>query len=156
MTQRSLASDAGCTQSNLAKIERGKVVPSYALAGRIFQVLDAAERRGEKTVGDVMCTRVTSFDSSDTVADAAKAAKDMGVSQFPILRRGHPVGSITTKQMLGVDPDVQLGRVMEPALPSVPLTTPIVAVRELLRVAPAVIVLENGEIRGIVSPQDLI
>jgi predicted transcriptional regulator len=157
IAQRRLAGDAGCSQSYLAKIEHGKVVPNYLLAGRLFHVLDAAEHQGEKAVGDIMHTPVISFDTSDSVAHASRAAKLHRVSQFPILRRGHPVGCVTTKQMLGNAANVQLGRIMGPALPSVDLTTSINAVRPLLREEqPAVLVLDRGEIVGIVTAEDLL
>ncbi len=157
MTQRSLAKAAGCSQSYLAKVERGKVTPNYLLAGRLFQILDAEERRGERTVADLMHAPVKWFNKSDAVADASKAAKEMGVSQFPILLRDNPVGSVTTKQMLGVDATVQLGQIMGPALPSVDPTTSVNAVRPLLREEqPAVIVLDKGKIVGIVTAEDLL
>jgi predicted transcriptional regulator len=156
MTQRSLATSSGCTQSNLAKIERGKVVPSYALAGRIFQVLAAAERRGEKTVDEVMSTTVTKFETSDLVAVAVSAAKERDIDQFPILRRGRTVGSVTTVQLMGVGPNIRLGEVMGAALPTVPRGTPVVGIRQLLQSVPAVLVVEGDEILGIVSAQDLL
>ena len=133
LTQRRLASDAGCSQSYLAKVERGKVVPNYLLAVRLFRALETGERRGEKTVGEIMHAPVISFERSDTVAAAAKAAKDHGVSQFPVLRRDRVVGSVTTKKMLGVEPSTPLARIMGPALPSVDPTTSVNAVRPLLR-----------------------
>jgi len=152
-----LARDSGCSQSYLAKVERGKVLPNYALAVRIFRALETAEHRGEKTVGDVMHTPVKSFEGSDTVADASKVARAMGISQFPILRRSHPVGSVTTKQMLGADATIQLGRIMGPPLPSVDRTTSVNAVRPLLREEqPAVLVTDGGEIVGIVTAEDLL
>lgn len=157
LTQRELANRAGCSQSYLAKVERARAVPNYNLAGEIFLALETAERRGEKTVGGVMHTSVKSFDVSDTVADAAKVAKDKGFSQFPILRRGKPVGCVTTRQMLGVDASLQLGRIMGPALPSVNPATSVSAVRPLLRQdQPAILVIEGGEIAGIVTAEDLL
>ena len=157
MSQRQLASNAGCTQSYLAKVERGKVIPNYLLAGRLFHAIETEERRGQKTVRDVMHAPVISFERSDTVADAANVARERGVSQFPILWRGHSIGSVTTKQLLGVDPHVQLGRIMGPALPTVGPNASVNAVRPLLREEqPAVIVLDKGEIVGIVTAEDLL
>jgi predicted transcriptional regulator len=157
MSQYSLASEAGCTQSHLAKIERNKVIPSYHAARKIFEVLERAERRGEKTVGEIMHPSVISFDATQTVAEAVEAAKANGVSQFPILRRGQPVGCVNTKLMLGIEPSVQLARIMGPALPTVDSSTSINAVRPLLREEqPAVIVLVHGKIVGIVTAEDLL
>jgi predicted transcriptional regulator len=90
------------------------------------------------------------------VADAAQAAKRHGVSQFPILQRGHTVGSVTTAQLVGVKPNVPLARIMGPSLPSVDMTLPIGVVRHLLRAQPAAIVVDRGQIRGIVSAEDLL
>jgi predicted transcriptional regulator len=156
MSQRLLAKQAGCTQSHLAKVERGKAVPSYLLAGRIFHILETEEHRSEKTVSDIMHAPVFFFDVSETVADAAKLAKAKDVDQFPILRRGHIAGSVTTADMMGVKDSVPLGRIMGPGLPSVPPATPISAVAPLLREAPAVVVLDEGKIVGIVSASDFL
>jgi predicted transcriptional regulator len=156
ITQRRFAELAGTTQSYLAKVERGQVIPNYLLAGRIFRALEAEEHRTDKKVGDVMRTPVISFQGSDTVAEAAQAAKLHGVSQFPILQRGHSVGSVTTAQLVGVETDVPLGRIMGPSLPSVDPTLPISVVRQLLRAQPAVLVVERGQVRGIVSAEDLL
>jgi predicted transcriptional regulator len=151
-----LAELAGSTQSYLNKIERGMAIPNYLLAGRIFDALETEEHRGEKRVRDVMHAPVISFDATQRVSEATKAAKDKGVSQFPILRRGRLVGRVTTKDMMGVEPDVQLGQVMGPALPSVPPSMPVAATRLLLREEPAVLVLDGEEILGIVTSEDLL
>ncbi|MGH9917399.1 MAG: helix-turn-helix domain-containing protein, partial [Nitrososphaerales archaeon] len=54
ITQRRLAELAVTTQSYMNKIERGRAIPNYVLAGRIFQALEKEEHRGEKTVREVM------------------------------------------------------------------------------------------------------
>jgi len=156
MSQRDLATKAGCTQSYLAKVERERTKPSYALAGKIFEVLEAEEHRDEAIVGDIMHFPVTSLDVNQTVADATKAAKSSGVDQFPIQRRGHLVGCVTTTQLIGVDPGTPLRHVMSDGLPTVPPSTAVGVVRSLLHSVPAVIVVEDGEIRGIVSAHDLL
>ncbi len=156
ITQRALAQRVGCSQSNLAKIEAGKIVPSYSLACKIFLELDIQERRHDRTVKDVMHSPVISFDVSQIVADAARAAKKQGLDQFPVLRRGHVVGSVTSVSLIGVRNTVPLQAIMSPALPTVPPSAPVSAVGGLLKVAGAVLVLEDGEIRGIVSAHDLL
>lgn len=156
ITQVSLAERVECSQPYLGKIERAKVVPNYVLAGRIFTVLETEEHRGDKTVNEVMHSPVICFEGSQTAADAAKKAKEEGMSQFPILRRGRPVGSITTRDLIGIPETVQLGRVMGSALPSVPPGKPISAVKPLLRHHPAVIVLDRDQIQGIVTAEDLL
>lgn len=156
MTQRELARQVGCSQSNLAKIEKGRISPSYKLAYEIFLRLEAEEHRQDRRLRDVMRTDVASFDVSQTVGEAARAAKSLGVDQFPLLRRGHIVGSIRASSLIGVKADTPLGAVKGPPLPTVPPDTPVPAILSLLKSTGAVVASEDGRICGIVSAQDLL
>ena len=44
---------------------------------------------------------VISFNETSTVREVSQKAKDKGISQFPVLRNGIIVGSISTNAILG-------------------------------------------------------
>ena len=156
ITQQKLAHEASISQSMLAKIESGKVQPGYAVARRIFEVLEADETRDGKAAGEVMHGPVIALESSDTVEKAAKIAHEKQISQFPIMRDGVVVGSIRTSELVGLKPEARVGWSMSEPFPSVGKKTPISSIIPLVKTQQAVIVIDGGKMIGIITADDLI
>ena len=159
--QQELARLAGVSQSLITKIERGRVVPNYDIARKIFDSLDAAKARlsavSERKAADVMHKGLISVKSSDRVLRVAALARKHSISQFPVMERGRVVGSVTTMALVGVLPHVRVGDVAGEPFPSVGCDTPASSVRELVKKYSAVTVFgKKGALEGIITAEDLI
>ena len=165
INQRELAKLAGVSQSFIAKIETGKINPSYGLAKAIFDVLEGLESKEELRVVDVMHSKVTGVDCSATMSEASKLMSETGYSQLPVYKEGRIVGSVTESTMISAmlkfkDPlrlsELSVEDVLEEGFPTVDASTPVSVISLLLRYTPAVLVAVKGDVKGIVTKADLL
>ncbi len=156
LPQKALAKRAGISQSMLAKIETGEAVPSYKIAGNIFESLEMLENSNSKKAKDVMNSNVISLGKEDSIGKAISLAKKHSVSQFPIVQDGFLVGSISTRELMGVRKDAKIGAITGVSLPTVNENTPAETVRMLLKSSQAVWVVVNGKPVGVITAEDLL
>jgi predicted transcriptional regulator len=164
LTQSELASLSGVSQSLIAKLEAGKIVPSYDKAKRLFDTLERMHEESGLCAKDVMTRRVWCAGENDTIKRAVSILEKKALSQLPVLRRGESVGMITERGVLarlGGEGSIDIGRdkvsaVMEEAAPSIHENTPLAIVTRLLDFSPAVLVKKKGKITGIITKSDLL
>lgn len=165
LSQSKLAKLAGVSQSLIAKIEKGRISPSYDNVKRIFEVLySQAEAKGP-FASDIMCKSVLSLPSSERVSRAIDILRGKSISQLPVMHGEHAIGSISEQAILekldsGIPQKrlsgMALSEIMEPPFPSVPAHAPVSIISELLRYNPAVLVLEGRKIAGIITKADIL
>ncbi|MDE1846255.1 MAG: helix-turn-helix domain-containing protein, partial [Candidatus Micrarchaeota archaeon] len=146
MTQSAFAKAVGISQSMLTKIERGKTVPSYKIAVEIFNKLEGIEHQGEKVAREFMNKKVIALDSADSVAEAARLAKQHSISQFPVVSKGKIVGSTSTLDLIVLPKEAKVGWSLKPPFPTVHEETPLSTIRSLLTTGPAVVVVRKDQI----------
>jgi len=156
LTQSELAALSGISQSALNKIENERISPSLNTLTKIFGVLEEKEHEGEKKAKDVMHCPVICFKETDTVQRASELAKARSISQFPVLKVGAIVGSISTNGILTAKKGAKLAGFIEPAFPTFGPETPVSIIISVLKYAKAALVLEKGKIKGIITPEDLL
>ncbi len=164
-TQKELAKRSGVSQSAIAKIERGKMEPSYSMAVKIFNALNEGEREKYKgkRAKDLMNTDVIFLSLKDRVKKARELMKEHGISQIPVVDGDKVVGMITENDILegyekhgaGVI-DLLVEDVMGPPPIAVRKDTHIDAIVELLREEQALIVMENDKLVGIITRADIV
>ena len=164
-TQRELAERSGVSQSAIAKIERGRMEPSYSMAVRIFNALDEGEREKYKgkRAEDLMNPNVIFISPKDRVKRARELMKEHGISQIPVVDKNKVVGMITETDILegyeeygAAISDLFVEDVMGPPPLTVRKNTSIGAVIELLKQEQALLVLEDDNIMGIITRADVI
>ena len=165
LTQNQLADMAGVSQSYIAKLEAGKIEPSYLKVKAIFEALDQVERRKEVSAGEMMTKKVVSVEADAYILEAVEAMRKHGFSQLPVTMDGKPVGGVSERtlldQVLYPDDDEPPGRrrvmeVMEESFPQVSDDAPLSLLSSLLKYYPAVLVQRQGEIVGIITKADLL
>ncbi|MEM3020177.1 MAG: CBS domain-containing protein [Candidatus Micrarchaeaceae archaeon] len=156
LSQYSLANKAGISQSMLAKIENKRAEPSFRIAKEILETLEELENASSKKAVDVMNRNVISLQETDTVEKAIGLAKKYAVSQFPVVRDGLLVKSISVRELLDIGREARIGMIDGISLPTVNENTPVEAVKSLLKSSQAVLVVESGRIRGIITAEDLL
>jgi predicted transcriptional regulator len=163
ITQQKLAKLAGVSQSLIAKIESGRIDPAYSKVKSITEVLEREGFSKEKTAKDIMHTGIVALSASETLHSAAAKMRKHGISQMPVVDGKQVVGSLSEQALLAhfsVDPKkisrLTVSEAMEQAFPTALPATPISAVAALLRHYPAVLVMDRGNIAGIITKADLL
>jgi predicted transcriptional regulator len=155
-TQQRMAREVGISQSMITKIERGVVVPNYEIACKIFDFLDDAAHKGERTVKDVMNKRPIALTRNDSVEKVGKLVKKHSISQFPVTEHGKLVGSVSVSDLMGAEKSERISGFVGEPFPTVGLNTPLDVVKALLHTNRAIIISEKGQMVGIVTPEDLL
>jgi len=166
MTQAQLASLAGVSQSAIAKIERGQMIPSYELARKLIETL---HRQLDKVEPEVSASKVRtksvySVTPEATLQEAAEVMRTRGFSQVPVIKDGRNVGNLTEGTIAKLILEgkslkdlaqIRASEVMDVPLPTVDEGAPVSIIAALLQRYPAVLVVRGGEIEGIVAKSDL-
>jgi predicted transcriptional regulator len=163
LTQVEVAQMAGISQSMIARIERGTVDPRVSTLGKVVRVLVEAER-STITASDVMCTPVYSVLTTDPISRAVSIMEERGISQLPVLENGVPMGCISEGAILnaieeGRSPRGQMAFIrdfMESGFPTIPLDADLNTIVHILQNNHAVLVVDRGMIRGVITKHDLI
>jgi len=165
LSQNELARLAGVSQSMIAKIESGRISPSYQRTKAVFDMLENLERRNQLKAKDVSHGKVIGVQARDSVAKGVRVMQEAGYSQLPVFDGGQVVGSLTEKVILqrlmstgspeGLSKQL-IEKVMDEAFPTVSEETPLPMVSALLQYEPAVLVARKGRVIGIVTKADLL
>lgn len=160
---RDLARAVNRSVATISRIERGRIRPSYELAQRIFQFLQAQEGQAapEIVARDVMNLQLITVDGHALLSAAATMMEKRGYSQFPVAENGRITGAISETTLLRALADPQRRRlkvrdVQEPAYPQVGEEFPAELLAALLTRYAAVLVTQRGEPKGIITKMDLI
>lgn len=165
LTQKQLAKLAGVSQSLIAKLESGKINPSYDKVKAIFDAIEKLETDMEIRVSEILHNKVVGIQKNEPVARAVKLMVEHGFSQLPVFDGDRVVGSVSEKTLmrkLSSTKDLtQISHlpvecIMEESFPQVGKNAPIKLVSNLLDVYPAVLVSEKGNIVGIITKADLL
>jgi predicted transcriptional regulator len=165
LTQNQLAEMAGVSQSYIAKLEAGKIEPSYLKVKSIFESLDTLERRKEVQASEIMTSDPITVQKNATIQETVEIMRRNGFSQLPVFDGDKPVGGISERtlldQILYKEDSVPARRklvkdIMEESWPMVAEDAPLSLLSNLLKYYPAVLVQRQGMVVGIVTKADLL
>ncbi|MBI2657685.1 CBS domain-containing protein [Candidatus Woesearchaeota archaeon] len=159
MTQTELAGRAGVSQSLIAKIESGRIDPTYTKTRKIFAALSDLEKKEEVKAEQLMTKRIVSIGSSTPMKEAISKMKKYEISQLPVIDGNKLVGLVSESTILNALLDSRASRVrdiMQEAPPIVSKTTSISVVSNLLKHFPLVVVSEGGKLAGLITKSDLL
>ncbi|HIE34357.1 MAG TPA: CBS domain-containing protein [Candidatus Altiarchaeales archaeon] len=164
LSQMELAEKAGVSQSLIARVESGTVDPRYSKVEGIFKTLNELKRKGT-IAGEIMTPSVVGIQIKSSVGRAAKLMRTYNVSQLPVFNGKKILGSVSEQMILekvaeGMDINVlstkRIDEFLEEPFPTVGVKTPITSISVLLSNNKAVLVVDRGEIRGIITNADLL
>ncbi len=163
LNQKDLASQAGVSQSLIAKIEAGKVDPTFTKAQQIFDALDHLQQKEEVKAKEVMNTKIIFAQSSESIKEVIKIMKSKGISQTPVSAKEKIIGIVSETTILNKIAEhpekiasLKVSDVMEDVPPIVSPETGLKTLLHLLQEFPIVLVAEKGDIKGIISKTDLL
>jgi predicted transcriptional regulator len=163
LTQKDLASQAGVSQSLIAKVEAGKLDPTFTKAKLIFEALDELREKEELKARDLMNKKICFVRKEDSLKTVIRLMRAKGISQIPVTGREKVVGLISESIILneilenpGKVASLKAEDVMEEAPPIISAKIRAGVVSQLLRDFPIVLVSEKGDVKGIISKADLL
>ena len=93
----------------------------------------------------------------DTVLEVKKVMRKNDYSQLPVKKDGEHIGRIDSKILMGVrNPDKEVKTYIAPKYSEVNPQTPVESIRELVKEYAAVIVIEEGDYKGLITRSDII
>ncbi|MBS3097864.1 CBS domain-containing protein [Candidatus Woesearchaeota archaeon] len=159
LTQNELANRAGVSQSLIAKIEAGRIDPTYSKTKKIFAALDDLGKKHELKVSEVMNDKIIFVSPYDNVKDAIAKLKKHAISQMPVIEEHMAIGLVSETGIL----DAMLTKkghkvkdIMQDPPPIVNKNTTVTVISSLLRFYPMVLVSEEGRLKGLVTRSDLL
>jgi predicted transcriptional regulator len=164
LTQTQLAEKAGVSQSLIARIEAGDIDPRLSTLRKIVNALNEKDVKVKVPVEKIMKSPVIHVSPADTLGEASRLMERHGISQLPVLEKDVQVGSITEDQVLKAldfdDPSKirvkRVAEVMGEGFPTVSKDTDVKVVSKLIESNRAVLVVEKGRVKGIVTKADLL
>ena len=95
INQKELARMSNISQSMIAKIESGKIEPSYSIIKKIFSSLDKLEKNENKKCSEIMSKKIYFINSDKTIKNVSKLMNKYSISQIPVIDKGIIVGKIS-------------------------------------------------------------
>ena len=163
LNQKALADKAGVSQSLIAKIEAGKIDPSFSKTQQIFAALEQLQNKEEIKAERLMSSKVVCAEVNNTINEIIKVLKNKGISQVPVFSQNQVCGLITESTILEAATKypaqlqvMKVSEIMEDAPPIVSPQTGVRTLQELLKYNPIILVAEKGRIKGIISKTDVL
>ena len=165
LTQNELAKLSGVSQSLIAKLESGKIDPSYTKVKTIFDLISKLEVTSKIKADRINYNKVVSVQEKELVSEAVSLMKKHGYSQLPVFNKRQVVGTISEKTILNqilagnfLDQisKLPIKEVMEDSLPQVNEDAPLSLISSLLQVYPAVLFSTKGNVVGIITKADFL
>ena len=159
LTQNELANRAQVSQSLIAKVESGRLDPTYSNAKKIFDALKELSKKHEAKASEIMTNRIISVAPKDNIKEAINKMKKFNISQMPVIEEHKSIGlvseAIILEAMLG-HKGKKINDIMEDAPPVVSKNTSISAISDLLKFYPLILVSEEGKLKGVITRSDLL
>ena len=159
LTQTELANRSGVSQSLIAKIESGRIDPTYTKTKKIFAALSDLEQKEEIKAEQIMTDKIVSVNSHEPIKDVIVKMKKFQISQLPVIDGNHLVGFVSESTVLDAllnSKGKQVKEVMQESPPIVSKQTSIQVVSNLLKHFPMMLVSDEGKLVGVITKSDLI
>ncbi len=167
ITQKDLARHTETSQSFIAKLESGRINPSYRHMKKILDFIESLEIREseELRANEVYRKNVLSVSVGDRIPAVVRLMKKHGISQLPVFRDNVPAGSITEMSIVdlmsrGYDSKklsvMRVSDIMGEPFPTISQNTPISVISSILQHNAAVLLTKDGGVTGIITKADII
>ncbi len=158
-TQTELARLAGVSQSLIAKIEAGKIDPTYTNAKKIFGKLEELSSGKKLRAEEIMNKKIILAKPNEKIGDAIADMKKHGISQLPVMDQNNLIGFISEAIILSELLEGKkhyVNEIMDERPPSVSKDTNIDVISGLLKFFPMVSVFDKHKMIGVITKSDLI
>lgn len=157
LTQHQFAQKAGISQSLIAKIESGKLDPTYSKVKKIEQALELLTKHHEKQAKDIMNKNIISISPKENSEKIVNIMSKHSISQVPVIDKEIIIGLISESTLLRKDiKNKTAEEIMDESPPIIGKDASIQVIKQLLQFYPLVIIKEKGKLTGLITKADLI
>ncbi len=103
LTQSQLAHKANVSQSLIAKVEAGRLYPTFTNAQKIFAALQLLSDKNDLKVSSVMTKKIVSVNPDNNLKEVINKMKKFEISQLPVVDNGKPIGLLSESIVLFVN-----------------------------------------------------
>jgi predicted transcriptional regulator len=100
ITQSGLAKISNVSQSLIAKIEAGRIDPTYTNVRKIWDAIESLSNKKEKKAKDIMQKGIISIPPDKNIKDGIKQMRKYGISQIPVINDNKSIGLISESIIL--------------------------------------------------------
>ncbi|MEK6933170.1 MAG: CBS domain-containing protein [Nanoarchaeota archaeon] len=160
MTQHKMAYELGISQSMVAKIENGKLDPTYSYVKKIEDKIMHLTKHDEKEAGEIMSKNIFSVNKNDLVKYAINLMMNNEISQVVVVEKDNVIGLVSDNSLLGADVgkinNKKCFEIMADSPPIIDKHAKIEMIVQLLKFYPILIVKESGKLAGVITKSDVI
>ncbi len=159
LTQNELAKQSGVSQSLIAKIESGRLDPTYSKARKIMETLNSLTKKQELKAIDIMNKKIIFIESSEDINEVIKKLKKYEISQFPVLENNKCIGLVSESILLDAiinKKGKKVRDIMEEAPPTISKDAGVDIISNLLKFYPIILVASSGKYKGIITKSDML
>ncbi|MBI2632413.1 CBS domain-containing protein [Candidatus Pacearchaeota archaeon] len=160
LTQHQFAVRATISQSMVAKIESGKIDPTYSYVKKIEEALANLQEKHELNAKDIMSKKIIYTDAKEKIHNVIAIMQKHSISQIPVFEKNNIIGIISESSILKKNLediyDKLAKDVIEETPPIVSPQTKISVIKSLLQYYPCILVRERISFLGIITKSDLI
>ncbi len=159
LTQNELAKRANVSQSLIAKIESGRLDPTYSKAKKIMEALSSLTKKHELKAEEVMNKKIIFAYSNEEINEVIKKMKKYDISQLPVVENGKCVGLVSESVLLDAimnKKEKKVKDIMAEAPPIISKDASIDIISNLLRFYPLILVASGGKYEGIITKADML
>lgn len=169
ISQKELAKVSGVSQSYVARLEKGSINPTYDKVRKIYEYLNKSGQKANSI--DIDCQHIMTPDvvtcfPTDSIISALNSMREKGFSQLPVVTpEKKVVGTITESDInelliKGASIESLKGltvrKVMGMTLPQIDKSSPISMIYPILKFSSAVLIVDGGELKGIITKADIL
>ena len=161
LTQVELAKKSGVSQALIAKIEAGKLDPTYTKAKKILAALDSLKEEKKIRAENILNKKILYIAPEAGLSEAMKKILKYGISQIPVIDKyGRLVGRVSESKLVETfllkKKGIKVRTIMQEHPPIVPKSASLKVVARMLRTYPIVIVIEQGKMIGVITKSDIL
>lgn len=160
LSQTELAKLSGVSQSLIAKIEAGRIDPTYSNAQKIFRALERLHEEKELKAEEIMNPRIIALHPEDSLKEAVQKMRKFEISQMPVVEGDTVIGIVSEGTLLDALVNNRKAKivleVMGDAPPIISKDASAKVVTALLKHFPAVFVASKGKLKGVITKADVL
>jgi len=160
LTQTEFSKRANISQSMVAKIESGKLDPTYTYVKKIEETIQTLTKREEKEAKDIMHKGVISIKKNESVNRIVNMFLKHNISQIPVMDNNHIIGLVTESSLVNHTEtglyNKKVEDIMEESPPIITPKTKLSAIISLLKFYPIVLIQDRGKLEGVITKADII
>jgi|SRR3989344_2264262 len=159
LTQHQFAKQAGVSQSLIAKIESGRVDPTYSKVKQIEEALQLMSAKKELALEEIMTKKIITVKPSQKATEVIRIMNSKNISQVPVVEGDNIIGLVSESSALENAEKLKISGakdIMDEAPPIVSINTLLSVVSNLLKHYPLVLVKKKGVLVGVITKSDLL